>query len=90
MPEQTTLEQSPPEQQSAVAITTGGVAQHSTVRNVNLITRYEYKKRVTQRSFIISTIIMLVLIVIATFVPTVVQYIRVARLPKRSKHCFHG
>jgi ABC-2 type transport system permease protein len=75
MPEQTTLEQSPPEQLRAVAITTGGAAQHNTVRNVNLITRYEYKKRVTQRSFIISTIVMLVLIVIASFVPTVVQYI---------------
>ncbi len=75
MPEQTTLEQSPPEQQNAVAITTGGAAQHNTVRNVNLITRYEYKKRVTQRSFIIITIIMLVLIVIASFVPTVIQYI---------------
>lgn len=75
MPEQTTLEQSPPEQQSAVTITTGGAAQHSTMRNVNLITRYEYKKRITQRSFIISTIIMLVLIVIASFVPTVIQYV---------------
>ncbi|HLJ34399.1 MAG TPA: ABC transporter permease [Ktedonobacteraceae bacterium] len=75
MPEQTILEQSPPEQQSAVAINTGGAAQHNTVRNINLITRYEFKKRVTQRSFIISTIVMLVLIVIASFVPTVVQYI---------------
>ncbi len=75
MPEQTALEQNIPEQQSAVAITTGGAAQHSTVRNVNLITRYEFKKRVSQRSFIISTIVMLVLIVIAAFVPTVVQYI---------------
>ena len=75
MPEQITLEQSPPEQQSAVAITTGGAAQHNTARNINLITRYEYKKRITQRSFIISTIVMLVLIVIASFVPTVVQYI---------------
>ncbi|HLX41633.1 MAG TPA: ABC transporter permease [Ktedonobacteraceae bacterium] len=75
MPEQTTLEQSPPEQQSAVTITAGGAAQHSTVSNVNLITRYEYKKRVTQRSFIISTIVMLVLIVLVSFVPTVIQYI---------------
>lgn len=80
MPEQTTLEQSsseqsPPEQQSAVAITTGGAAQHNTARNINLITRYEYKKRVTQRSFIISTIVILVLIVLASFVPTVIQYI---------------
>ncbi|MHB8600461.1 MAG: ABC transporter permease [Ktedonobacteraceae bacterium] len=75
MPEQTTLEQIPPEQQSAVTITTGGAAQHNTVRNINLITRYEYKKRVTRRSFIISTIVMLVLIVLASFIPTVVQYI---------------
>ncbi len=75
MPEQTTLEQSAPEQHSAVTISTGGAAQQNTLRNISLIIRHEFKKRITQRSFIISTIIMLVLIVIAAFVPTVVQYI---------------
>ncbi|MEO8973534.1 MAG: ABC transporter permease, partial [Ktedonobacteraceae bacterium] len=75
MPEQTTLEQRPPEQRSAVAINTGGAAQHNTPRNINLISRYEYKKRVTQRSFIISTIVILVLIVLASFIPTVIQFI---------------
>jgi ABC-2 type transport system permease protein len=65
----------PPEQQSAVAISAGGAAHQNTVRNIGLIIGHEYKKRVTQRSFIISTIVILVLIVIASFVPTIIQYI---------------
>lgn len=69
-------EQSASEQQSApVAVSTSGAAQQNTVRNIGLIIPYEYKKRVTQRSFIISTVVLLVLIVIASFVPTVIQLI---------------
>ncbi len=69
-------EQSAPEQQSApVVVTAGGAAQRNTVRNIGLIIPYEYKKRVTQRSFIITTVVLLVLIVIASFVPTIVQLI---------------
>ena len=69
-------EQNAPEQQSApVAVSTSGAAQQNTVRNIGLIIPYEYKKRVTQRSFIISTVVLLVLIVIASFVPTVIQLI---------------
>ncbi len=75
MPEQTTLEPAAPEQQNSVTITTGGAAQQNTVRNINLISRYEYKKRLTQRSFIITTIVMLVLIIVAAFVPTVIRFI---------------
>lgn len=74
MSQRTTLEQSAPAQQNGVAISTGGAARQNTARNIGLIVRYEYKKRVTQRSFIISTIVMLALIVIAAFVPTIIQY----------------
>jgi ABC-2 type transport system permease protein len=70
-----TPEQSAPEQQSAVAISAGGAARQHTMRNIGLIIRHEYKRRVTQRSFIISTIIFLVLIAIAAFVPTIIQLI---------------
>ena len=75
MSEHTLLEQSAPEQQSAVAVSSRSATQQNTVRNIGLIVKHEYKKRVTQRSFVISTIVILVLIVIAAFVPTVIQYI---------------
>ncbi len=75
MPEPTTLEQNIPDQQSAIEVSAGGAAHQNTLRNVRLITGHEYKKRVRQRSFIISTIVLLVLVVIATFVPTVIQII---------------
>jgi ABC-2 type transport system permease protein len=65
-----------PEQQSApVAVSAGGAARQNTLRNIGLIIPYEYKRRVTQRSFIITTIILLVLIILASFVPTVVKLI---------------
>ena len=45
------------------------------LRNIGLIIEREFKNRVTQRSFKISTAIILVLIVIGSFVPTIVAYI---------------
>ncbi|MGZ6365874.1 MAG: ABC transporter permease, partial [Ktedonobacteraceae bacterium] len=45
------------------------------LRNIGLIIAREFKNRVTQRSFKISTAIILVLIVIGSFVPTIVAYI---------------
>jgi ABC-2 type transport system permease protein len=45
------------------------------LRNIGLIIEREFKNRVTQRSFKISTAIILILIVIASFVPTIVAYI---------------
>ncbi len=74
MSRKTILEQNAPEQQSAVVVSSRGAAQQNTVRNIGLIIKHEYKKRLTQRSFIISTIVVLVLIVIASFVPTIIGY----------------
>lgn len=69
-------EQRVPEQQGApIAVSAGGAARQNTLRNIGLIIPYEYKRRVTQRSFIITTIVLLVLIVLASFVPTVVKLI---------------
>lgn len=70
-PEQEALEQ----QQSSVLVSVGGEANQHTLRNIGLITGREYKNRVTQRSYLISTIIILVLIVIAAFVPTIIRVI---------------
>ena len=53
-----------PDQEQAVAVSAGGAAQQHTWRNVGLIVQREYKQRVVQRSFIISTIVILVLIVL--------------------------
>ncbi|HET9980905.1 MAG TPA: ABC transporter permease [Ktedonobacterales bacterium] len=69
-------EQQPPDpKRQAVAVRSGGAAAQQTLRNVRLIIGREYKNRVTQRSFIITTIILLALVVIAAFIPTIVQFI---------------
>ena len=74
MSQKTTLEQNAPEQQSAIVVSSRGAARQNTVRNIGLIIKHEYKKRLTQRSFIISTIVVLALIVIGSFVPTIIGY----------------
>lgn len=61
-------------QQSTVIARSGSAANQNTLRNIGLITGREYKNRVMQRSFIISSIIILILIVIGAFVPTVITY----------------
>ena len=78
MPEKTTLTQEKEQteqEQRAVAVSAGGAATQHTWRNIRLIVGREYKNRVTQRSFIISTIVILVLVVIAAFIPTIIQLI---------------
>jgi ABC-2 type transport system permease protein len=70
-PEQTTPEQEP----STVAVGVSQAAQQLTPRNIGLIIAYEYKKRLSQRSFKISTIVILILIMLGSFVPTIVAYV---------------
>ena len=71
-----TPEEQPQEQgRQVVAVRSGGAAAQDNVRNAGLIIRREYRNRVTQRSFIISTIVLLALIVIGAFVPTIIQLI---------------
>ena len=70
-----TIPQEAPEQQhSTVVARSGGAANQNTLRNISLIVKREYKNRVTQRSFIISTIVMLFLIIIGACVPTIIEY----------------
>lgn len=68
-------EQPPDPKRQAVAVRSGGAAAQQTLRNVRLIIGREYKNRITQRSFIIATIILLALVVIAAFIPTIIQFI---------------
>jgi ABC-2 type transport system permease protein len=63
------------QEQRAVAVSTGGAATAHNGRNIRLIIGREYKNRVTQRSFIISSIVIMALVVIAAFVPTIIQLI---------------
>src|SRR5690348_3560284 len=77
MPKQTTLipeKETPDQEQRAVAVRSNGAANQNTLRNIGLIIGREYKNRITQRSFIISTLIILVLLVIGVCVPTFIQY----------------
>jgi len=62
------------QEQRAVAVSSGGAAKQNTLRNIGLIIGREYKNRVTQRSFIISTIVILLLVIIGACVPTIIQY----------------
>ncbi|HEY6539767.1 MAG TPA: ABC transporter permease [Ktedonobacteraceae bacterium] len=78
MPENTTLTQEKEQaeqEQRAIAVSTGGAATQHTWRNIRLIIGREYKNRLTQRSFIISSIVLMLLVVIGAFVPTIIQII---------------
>jgi ABC-2 type transport system permease protein len=59
---------------STPPISTSSAAHQKTLRNIGLITGYEFKKRVRQRSFIITTILILVLVILGACAPTVIGY----------------
>src|ERR1700680_5306307 len=71
MPEQERSEQ----EHRAVAVSSSGAAAQNNLRNIRLIIGREYKNRVTQRSFIITSVILLVIVFLAAFVPTILQLI---------------
>jgi ABC-2 type transport system permease protein len=60
----------------AVAVSSSGAAAQNTLRNIRLIIGREYTNRVTQRSFIITSIILLVIVFLAAFIPTMVQFVQ--------------
>jgi ABC-2 type transport system permease protein len=70
-PEKNGVQQEP----GTIAVSSGGAAAQHTLRNIRLIIGREYKNRVTQRSFIITSVILLVIVFLAAFVPTIVQLI---------------
>jgi ABC-2 type transport system permease protein len=71
-PEKEVLEQ----EQRAVAVSSSGAAAQNTLRNIRLIIGREYKYRVTQRSFVITSVILLVIAFLAPFIPTIVQLVQ--------------
>jgi len=76
-PERETPAQDLPEQgRTSVAVSSGGAATLHTWRNIRLIIGREYTNRITQRSFIITSIILLVIVFLAAFIPTIVQFVR--------------
>src|SRR5215472_9203657 len=64
------------QEQGAVAVSSGGAAAQHTLRNIGLITGREYKNRVTQRSFVITSVILLVIVFLAAFIPTIVLLVQ--------------
>jgi ABC-2 type transport system permease protein len=60
---------------NAVSVSLARSGNQNNLRNIGLIIEREFKNRVTQRSFKISTAIILILIIIGSFVPTIVAYI---------------
>jgi ABC-2 type transport system permease protein len=60
----------------AIVVSSGGAAARTTLRNIRLILGREYKSRVKARSFIITSVILLVIVFLAAFLPTVIQLIR--------------
>ena len=63
------------QEQGTIAVSSGGAAAQNNLRNIGLIIGREYKNRVTQRSFIITSVILLVIVFLAAFIPTIVQLI---------------
>ena len=72
MPEQEDSDQ----EYSSIIVSSGGAATQNTLRNIRLIIGREYKNRVTQRSFLITSIILLVIVFLAAFIPTIVQFVQ--------------
>src|SRR5260370_32403223 len=70
-----TAPEAPEQAQSSIMVSAGGAANQHALRNIGLIIGREYKNRVRQRSFIISTIVLIVMIAIAACVPTLVQFL---------------
>src|SRR5215831_4637698 len=66
-----TTEQETPDVSASLARS----GNQNNLRNIGLIIEREFKNRVSQRSFKISTAIILILIVIASFIPTIIAYI---------------
>jgi ABC-2 type transport system permease protein len=73
---ETPEKESAEQEQGAVAVSSGGAAAQHNLRNIGLIIGREYKYRVTQRSFVITSVILLVIVFLAPFIPTIVQLVQ--------------
>ncbi|HEY1349486.1 MAG TPA: ABC transporter permease [Ktedonobacteraceae bacterium] len=73
LPQQTA--ETPRREQGAVVVSSGGAAAQNNLRNIGLIIGREYKNCVTRRSFIITSVVLMVLVFLIAFIPTIVQLI---------------
>ncbi len=67
--------QSSEQESSTVAVSLSRSGNQNNLRNIRLIVEREYKNRLSQRSFKISTAVILILIILGSFVPTIVAYV---------------
>jgi len=72
--------ETPEQEPRVVAVSLSRAARQHTLRNIGLIIGHEYQNRLRQRSFIISTILILILIVLGSCVPTILQVIAATSL----------
>ena len=70
---ETPLQERRAPEQGVVAVSSGGAATQNNLRNIGLIIGREYKNRMTQRSFIVISVVLLIIVFLAPFVPTIVQ-----------------
>ena len=73
---ETPIQEHHEQEQGAIAVSSGGAATQHNLRNIGLIIGREYKYRVTQRSFVITSVILLVIVFLAPFIPTIVQLVQ--------------
>ncbi|MBE3561615.1 MAG: ABC transporter permease [Ktedonobacteraceae bacterium] len=66
--------EAPTQVQSAITSRSNGGLDAQTLRNIGLIIQREFKNRVERPSFMIGTVIMLVLIIIGISLPTIISY----------------
>ncbi len=69
----------------AVAVSAHSAAAQSMWRNIRLIIGREYKNRLTQRSFIIASVIFLIIAFVLPFIPTIVQFVQTRTAPAASQ-----
>src|SRR5258708_18527164 len=72
---ETPVQERSAQEPGTVAVSSGGAAAQNNLRNIGLILGREYKNRVRARSFIITSVILLVIVFLAAFVPTIAQLI---------------
>jgi ABC-2 type transport system permease protein len=66
----------PKQERTSVTVSSGGAAALHNWRNIRLIIGREYTNRVTQRVFLITSIILLAIVFLAPFIPTIVQLVQ--------------
>jgi ABC-2 type transport system permease protein len=75
IPQQTPVQKRREQEQEATAVSSGAAAQNN-LRNIGLIIGREYSNLVKRRSFIITSVLLLVIVFLAAFIPTIVLLVQ--------------